>query len=239
MGFSPLAAMNRRIPDIGRSTPRQSRVTGFTIHHQAGVNAHGQATAAGREVGANYWITNEGQILPHVDELRRAFTSGAVGYPAGAEADHRNITVEVSNDGRPGWSISPAAQDALERLIGDVYRRYGLGPVKRGAGRGVAVHQDFVPTACPGPYVMGRLPQIIAAAERHRTQEDEVTPEDIKKIAAAVLDTPIDQKGSKKGGTTTLRNQIAWMDHQWASTKRPLEWITKWGDKIRAKLGVK
>src|SRR5699024_2911393 len=36
MGFSPLAK-GRRIPDIGRSSVRQSKIRGFTIHHQAGV----------------------------------------------------------------------------------------------------------------------------------------------------------------------------------------------------------
>lgn len=176
MGFSPLADMGRRIPDTGRSSPRLSPVSGFTIHHNAGVDAYGQATAAGREVGAQYWITNDGAILPHVDESQRAFTSGMPGYPAGAEADHRNITVEVSNDGGPGWSISTAARDALARLIGDVFRRYELGPVHRGAVGGVAVHRDFVPTECPGPYVMQHLGEIIAEAEQYRTGGAPIPP---------------------------------------------------------------
>lgn len=168
MGFSPLAAMNRRIPDVGRSQPRGSNIVGVLVHHNAGVDAYGQATAPGREVSAQYWITNAGVILPNVDELRRAFTSGAVGYPGGALADHRFVTVEVSNDGGPGWSISAAAEDALARLIGDVHKRYGLGPVRRGADRGVAVHRDFVATECPGPYVMAHLNRIITAAEQYR-----------------------------------------------------------------------
>lgn len=169
MGFSPLADMRRRIPDVGRSQPRGSNVVGVLVHHNAGVDAYGQATAPGREVSAQYWITNAGVIIPNIDELRRAFTSGAVGYPGGALADHRFVTVEVSNDGGPGWSISAAAEDALARLIGDVHKRYGLGPVRRGADRGVAVHRDFVATECPGPYVMANLGRIITAAERHRT----------------------------------------------------------------------
>lgn len=168
MSFSPLANMGRRIPDVGRSQPRQAAVTGMGLHHNAGVNAYGQATAAGREVSANYWITNEGEILPNVDESRRAFTSGAAGYPAGAAADHRNITVEVSNSPegvRNGtWAISDAAWNALVRLVADVWKRYGLGLVTRGAERGLGVHQDWVPTACPGPYIMGRLGDLVAQA---------------------------------------------------------------------------
>lgn len=170
MGFSPLADLGRRIPDIGRSSPRGSAVSGFTIHHNAGVDAYGQATSPAREVSANYWITNDGAILPNVDESRRAFTSGAAGYPAGAAADHRNITVEVSNSPegvRSGsWAISEAALDALVRLIADVWKRYNLGPVTRGASRGLGVHRDWVPTACPGPYIMGKLDEIVVRANK-------------------------------------------------------------------------
>lgn len=173
MGFSPLADMSKRIPHGGRQSARASKITGFTIHHQAGVNSHGEATNPNREVSANYWITNEGVILPHIDENMRAWTTGAVGYPGGADSDHRNITVEVSNSPegvRNGtWAISDAAWKALTNLIGDVFRRHGLGQVKRGLYSGVAVHKDFVPTACPGSYIMANLNRIIAEAEKYRS----------------------------------------------------------------------
>ncbi|MEJ6489585.1 N-acetylmuramoyl-L-alanine amidase [Leucobacter sp. USCH14] len=111
--------------------------------------------------------------MPNVDEENRAFTSGMAGYPAGAQADHRFITVEVSNSPqgvRNGtWEISSSALEALARLIADVYRRYGLGAVRRGTSSGIAVHQDFVPTQCPGPYMMRKLPSVIARAEQLRT----------------------------------------------------------------------
>lgn len=179
MGFSPLADMSRRIPDVGRSSPRQAKVIGFTVHHQAGVDMFSMATAPGYEVAAQYWITNNGVTIPNIDEDRRAWTTGAAGYPAGAESDHRNITVEVSNSPegvRTGsWAISAAAEAALSALIGDVFKRYKLGPVKRGTVGGVAVHQDFVPTQCPGPYIMGRLDSIISAAETHRIGGEKTT----------------------------------------------------------------
>ena len=170
MGFSPLADMSRRIPDVGRSSERLGKVQGVLVHHNAGVNAYGQATAAGREVSAHYWITNEGDLLPNIDETRRAWTSGHPAYPAGALADHRFITVEVSNSATGGnWPISAKAEDMLARLIGDVHSRYKLGKVKRGTQSGVAVHRDFVATECPGGYVMANLDRIIRTAEQHRT----------------------------------------------------------------------
>ena len=174
MAFSPLADMSRRIPDGGRSSARKSAIKGFTIHHNAGVDAYGEATNPAREVSANYWITDAGVIIPQIDESRRAWTSGSASYPAGAASDHRNITVEVSNT-KSGvknrtWEISEAAEDALVRLIGDVFKRHNLGTVKRGQRSGVGVHRDFVPsTTCPGPYIMGRLDSIIARAEQART----------------------------------------------------------------------
>ena len=172
MGFSPLANMSRRIQPGGRQSPRNSVIKGFTIHHNAGVDAYGQASAAGREVSANYWITNDGVIIPNIDENMRAWTTGAVGYPEGANSDHRNITVEVSNSPegvRNGsWAISAKAKTALEKLIGDVFKRHNLGTVKRGTWGGVAIHKDFVPTACPGGYIVNNLGSIIANAEKYR-----------------------------------------------------------------------
>lgn len=170
MGFSPLADMGARIPDGGRSQPRLYAVSGLGLHHNAGVDSYGEASNPRREVSANYWIANNGVLIPHIDEERRAFTSGMTGYPAGANADHRNITVEISNSPegvRSGsWAISDAAQATLTKLIADVHGRYDLGQARRGADRGVGVHQDWVPTACPGPYVMANLGGVIADANK-------------------------------------------------------------------------
>lgn len=173
MGFSPLADMSKRIPHGNRQSTRKSKITGFTIHHNAGVDSYGEATNPKREVSANYWITNSGEILPQIDETMRPYTTGHAKYPAGAASDHRNITVEVSNSPEgvknKTWAISDAARNSLEKLIADVFRRHGLGHVRRGREAGVAVHRDFVSTSCPGPWVMERLNSIIANAERIRS----------------------------------------------------------------------
>lgn len=165
MGFSPLANMKRRIPDVGRSSARTDRIKGVMLHHNAGVDAFGQATAPGREVSAHYWITNSGDILPNIDENRRAWTSGHPAYPAGAQADHRFITFEISNSGSGGdWPISDKALWAVIRLIADIFKRHNLGRVTRGTLSGLAVHRDFVATECPGGYIMSKLDFIIKEA---------------------------------------------------------------------------
>ena len=205
MGFSALADMSRRIPDGGRSAPRLYNVSGVGLHHNAGVDAWGEASNPRREVSANYWIANNGAIIPNIDEDRRAFTSGAAGYPAGANADHRNITFEISNSPegvRNGtWAISAEAWWAVVSLIADIYQRYGLGPVLRGPDQGVGVHQDWVPTSCPGPYIMGHLGSLISEAEALRTGiSPEPTPVIIQEddmntyLEATSNSTPIKEK---------------------------------------------
>lgn len=157
--------MKRRIPDVGRSSARTDRIKGVMLHHNAGVDAFGQATAPGREVSAHYWITNSGDILPNIDENRRAWTSGHPAYPAGAQADHRFITFEISNSRSGGnWPISDKALWAVIRLIADIFKRHNLGRVTRGTLSGLAVHRDFVATECPGSYIMSKLDFIIKEA---------------------------------------------------------------------------
>lgn len=169
---SPLAT-GKPIPTGGRYGQRNSKITGMTWHHQAGVNAMGEATNPRRQVSANYWIGNDGTIYPNIPENLRAWTTGAKGYPAGAASDHRNITVEVSNspEGMKNgtYAISDAAAKSLIALTADVFKRHSLGKVRRGLNAGVAVHKDFVPTACPGPYIMKNLSHFIKEAEKVRS----------------------------------------------------------------------
>lgn len=174
MGFSPLADMSRRIPHGNRQSTRNARVSGVVVHYNYGIDSYGEATNPNREVSANYWITNAGALLPNIDEVYRAWTSGAKGYPGGAAADHRSVTFEVSNapgflTSTPMGLISDAAFDTLARAIADVFKRYGLGQVVRSKVRAVQVHKDFVDTSCPGPWMMARLDALIAQAEAYRT----------------------------------------------------------------------
>lgn len=212
MTFSPLANMSRRIPDGGRRSPRNSRVTGLGIHHNAGIDSYGEASNPRREVSANYWIANDGTLIPNVDEEFRAWTSGAAGYPAGANADHRNITVEVSNSQIGGeWRISDAAFYTLVALIADVYRRYGLGTVTRGANQGVGIHKDWVPTSCPGPYIEGNLGTIISSANG-KVGTPVTTPQpatgDIEALAAAVLRGEYGNGADRQARLGALYNQV-------------------------------
>ena len=177
MGFSSLANMSRRINPCPNGRCRYSKrngpVTGMVIHYNYGLDSYGEATNPGREVSANYWITNDGQILPNIDEQYRAQTSGAPGTN-GKLADRHSITVEISNSpgfktSSPMGAISPAAQKALEKLMADVFTRYKLGTPKRtksATGVGVRFHNDFVDTSCPGPWITSKINQIMTNAAK-------------------------------------------------------------------------
>ena len=176
MGFSSLANMSRRIDPGGRYSYRSGGITGVILHYNYGVDSYSEAWNPSREVSANYWGANSGDLLPHIDEAYRAWTSGAYGYPNGALADDCSITFELSN--RPGFLTSTpmgAISDALYAktvaAIGEIFYRYGLGPVRRTTSPtavGVRVHNDFVPTSCPGPWLLSWLPHLIASAENVR-----------------------------------------------------------------------
>lgn len=84
---------------------------------------------------------------------------------------------------------------SLINLIGDVFKRHNLGPVKRGKYDGVAVHQDYVPTACPGPYIMRNLNRIIAEAEKVRS-----SCKTAPKTSPKPSTKPSTKAPSKKGG---------------------------------------
>ena len=66
MTRSPLAALD--IPADDRWTPRRYKISGFTIHHNAGVDSYLSARGSSRGTSANYWITNDGRIVSQVDE---------------------------------------------------------------------------------------------------------------------------------------------------------------------------
>ena len=150
-------------------TERGTSVSRMVIHHWAGTS--GGLERLGNpnvDVSANYLILSDGTIVSQVPEEYRAWTSGS---PA---ADNPSITVEVQNStGAPDWKISAKAYDALTRLIADVAERHGFATLSSSNVKG---HQDFAPTACPGPYLYPRLGKLAAAAQKLRGKAKPTKP---------------------------------------------------------------
>ena len=138
------------------SNARQNKVSKITIHHMAGnmgakdcANMHKNGNGA----SANYYIGSDGTICAGVAETRRAWTSSS------PSNDHQALTFEVANDSyEPNWTVSKAAYNSTIALCRDICSRYGITPHFDGSASGsLTAHYMFSSTACPGPYLKGKL----------------------------------------------------------------------------------
>ncbi|MBM6925772.1 N-acetylmuramoyl-L-alanine amidase [Pseudoflavonifractor phocaeensis] len=170
MSNSTLISYTKLSPN--KNSPRNHKIDTITIHHMAAVNATIEACGAGfaqssRQASANYGIGSDGRIALYVDEADRSWAS------SNGANDHRAVTIEVANsDGEPNWPVSEKAYTALIDLCTDICRRNGISKlvwatsksdrVDHRNGANMTVHQDFAATACPGPYLLGKMADIAA-----------------------------------------------------------------------------
>lgn len=152
MTFSPLT--NSTVEHHGKYSSRfGTPIQRVIVHHWAGVRGgDNRLTDPNQEVSANYILYSDGTLVGQVPEEFRAWTSGS---PA---ADNNAITVETQNISVGGdWPVSEESIQKLTELIADVANRYGWGGV---GDANVVGHRDVYATACPGPMLYGRLPDI-------------------------------------------------------------------------------
>lgn len=103
-------------------------------------------------------------------------------------------------------NVGDEVTDDQVRVVAMVFAaRELLGLVRRGAP--IYPHRTFDWKACPGDKAVARLPEIQRLRDRFvaeglPTLEDDVTPEDIDKVAAAVLARPM--KVKRNGGVVEL-----------------------------------
>lgn len=154
MTFSPLAS--RSVPNHNKYSSRdRAPVSYLIVHHWAGT-AGGDARLLNpsEQVSASYILYGSGELVGQVPEEFRPWTSGSW------SADAPAVTVETQNSDNGGdWPVSDAAVEMLARLAADLCTRHGWGRLDRNRVRG---HREFASTACPGPYLWGRLDAIVA-----------------------------------------------------------------------------
>ena len=64
----------------------------------------------------------------------------------------------ANNSGAPNWTISDAAYSSMIALCANIASRYGINPYFDGsASASLTAHYMFSSTACPGPYIKGKL----------------------------------------------------------------------------------
>lgn len=158
------------------NAPRNHVLDTLTPHHCAGNLTHQgmiNILNGSRQMSPTYLIQTDGKIFQYVREANRSWCSSS------AANDHRAVTIEVANDGgAPNWHISDAAMASLINLCEDVCRRNKIPKLNfTGSASGnLTMHKYFTPTACPGPYLESKFPEI--AAEVNKRLASTPTPEE-------------------------------------------------------------
>lgn len=165
---SPLVTYTRLSPH--NSGTRTHAIDRITIHH-----AVGQFTASGlcacfcgaRQASANYVIGHDGEVGLSVEEGNRSWCSSS------EENDQRAVTIECADDSYAPYKMNDVAYERLIELCVDICKRNGkrkliwLGNKAKTLAYTPAddemvmtVHRWFLPTQCPGDWLMGKMPEI-------------------------------------------------------------------------------
>lgn len=136
---------------------RECPISKITIHHAAGVMDFNTlltyVATCDRDMSANY-VLRQGKLGLVVEEKYRAWTS------ASAWNDHRAVTIEVGNCSSGGqWPIADEDLKMLIKWCADVCIRNKIPKLyydgtKNGS---LTLHEMFVATGCPGPYIKSKL----------------------------------------------------------------------------------
>lgn len=116
-----------------------------------------------RKASSNYGVGTDGRIGMYVEEKNRAWTS------SNATNDQMAVTIEVANDGKaPDWHVSDKALAATIELCYDICKRNKIEKlVYTGDTNGnLTRHDFFANTTCPGPYLGGKFPYIVAEVNK-------------------------------------------------------------------------
>lgn len=152
------------------------KILKITPHHAAAVGAtlEGMGNVfRTREASANYGIDVNGNIALYVEEKNRAWTS------SNATNDFQAVTIEIANSGAgPDWKISDKSFEALVKLCVDICKRNGIAKLNyTGDATGnLTRHNMFVATACPGPYLQSKFPELANRVNAQLSSGSKPTP---------------------------------------------------------------
>lgn len=135
-------------------------ISEITIHHCASIltiDALGALWQREGRKGSSHYGVSETNIGQYVHESDVAWTNG------NWEANCRAVTIETSNGGgAPEWPVSDTTFQTLVTLVADIARRNGLGKLVK--GKNLTWHSMYAATACPGPYLSGKLQELVDKA---------------------------------------------------------------------------
>lgn len=146
---------------------RYGKITEITVHHCAGVMSIDDLgrlwQRVGREGSSHYGVSGT-QIGQYVSEDDIAWTNSHWA------SNCRAVTIETSNNGgAPNWPVADDTLQTLIKLVADIAKRNGLHPLV--LGKTLTWHSMYAATACPGPYLKGKLQYIVDEANKLNEQE--------------------------------------------------------------------
>lgn len=141
-------------------TSEGCKITEITIHHCAGkmtIESLGQLWQNPNRNGSSHYGVCDDQIGQYVHECDVAWTNGH------RPSNWRAVTIETSNSGgAPDWPVSDKSLATLKKLVADIAKRNNLGKLVRGVN--LTWHQMYSATACPGPYLLSKIDEIVSDA---------------------------------------------------------------------------
>lgn len=188
-----------RGPTTNRNAGEQTEVRGLVVHIAVGWY---EGTIAWQknpdaDVSSHFVVDRDGKIAQLVDTADKAWTQRAgngewlsvecVGFPKD----------DKHNPG--GWEkLSPEQLDAVARLLLKCHQVHDvpLQTTTSSTGKGLGHHsmggESWGHPECPGRPIIAQKPAIVNRALALQNGDDDMTPDDIKAIAAAVWKHPID-----------------------------------------------
>ena len=180
------------------------KIKKITVHHCAGVMSIDSIAKffknGSRQVSAHYGIGNDGKIVQCVDESNTAWTDG------NWNSNCTSVTIETSNNKTGGqWTVSDSALNSLIKLVADIAKRNNLGTLV--VGKNLTYHSMYAATACPGPYLKGKMSYIASEANKINSTKPAATTTTKTSTTSKSIDTLAKEVIAGKHGNGEARKK--------------------------------
>ena len=210
MSNSPLVDYVHLSPNY---SARNSEVCVITPHHAAGVvsvEILGRIfEPRSRQASSTYGIGYDGRKALFVDEKYKPWTSNS------SANDKRAITIEVSNSQVGGnWPVSDVVFNSLIDLCVDICKRHSkkkllflgnkattLSYIPKQDEMLLTMHKWFFSTACPGPYLESKFPELAKEVTKQLNEKEEefldMTEVELQKYVDARIEAKLNGLNTK------------------------------------------
>lgn len=231
MSYSPLTKLFTQARYY--HTNRAHKIDRLTIHcFGCQTNCTGAANAFTRVrtdcASVNYTVATDG-ITCHMDDEWWANAS------CSSANDHRAIAIETSCDHDYPYTVRDDVYERLLELVYDICHRHGIRKLiwfgdkakslayePKDGEMVMTVHRWFVPTACPGEWLMEHMAQI-AELTNQRLEDENMTQEKFNEM----MDAYLAERGIREVAPVMKEAWDEAKDAGYMDGKRPAAYITR------------